>query len=650
VETAILNHVQANSKWWQINRERLCFNQEDVLCYFGILACASAPETNIDLIARLLRNKNLVKSELSYELGTLIQKAFIHLDTASQDAVLDNILNAKKEKIADEHHRLRILKKQAELIAAIPCCLRSTEAQSALDDYEKTAGVLVRQPVINSMSGIIRAPFSYEVFLNLSDIEVLSLLAHYAGHAKGYDDFLVGGKREVGLELRDAASRHPLRFLKLLFNHWKDIANDFRDNIMNGVSSHLTYRFDNLKTNGNWTPIDEPDAEEVVNRIFNELEIHSKHWHHNFAASEALQACAHVIKEKENAERLVFTAIGFANLRENRAIKGNSENFITTGLNMVVGHIVEALMILANRLQELRIPFPELLSSTLRRFAGHDCPAIRALILRRLPYLQIQNPNLGWDLFERAMQDATGLWKTAERCLYYTFHNHFDRVAPLLDRIKSEGSTKKMEIWGRISALAALSNRIDFTTWLENLKTLDATDAWRGAACVWTNTKNIIQHRNQCLAGIEAGLYANGPHAATLSQEMLKIFRNDTPVISIPIKLIHQFFSVLESDGKNNHQDIFGFGKWLYLISLRDPEEAIAAIEIYLSYIKKCKPYLYDYKNNLTQLMTRLFQEAEEREESDQGKMLQRVVSIQNTLLSLGLDSINAWLKSAERP
>ena len=70
---------------------------------------------------------------------------------------------------------------------------------------------------------------------------------------------------------------------------------------------------------------------------------------------------------------------------------------------------------------------------------------------------------------------------------------------------------------------------------------------------------------------------------------------------------------------------------------------------------KPCPPYgtkqhLHDHENNLTQLMTRLFAEAEEREESDDGEMLQRVVSIQDTLLSLGLDSINAWLKAAERP
>jgi len=48
--------------------------------------------------------------------------------------------------------------------------------------------------------------------------------------------------------------------------------------------------------------------------------------------------------------------------------------------------------------------------------------------------------------------------------------------------------------------------------------------------------------------------------------------------------------------------------------------------------------------------MTRLFAEAEEREESDGGSMLQRVVAVQDTLLSLGVNGVVDWLKAAERP
>ena len=73
-------------------------------------------------------------------------------------------------------------------------------------------------------------------------------------------------------------------------------------------------------------------------------------------------------------------------------------------------------------------------------------------------------------------------------------------------------------------------------------------------------------------------------------------------------------------------------------------------MEIYLAYVTHSKPYLFDIENRLTQLMTRLFAEAEEREESDRGAMLQRVVAAQDTFLSLGISSVADWLKAAERP
>ena len=48
--------------------------------------------------------------------------------------------------------------------------------------------------------------------------------------------------------------------------------------------------------------------------------------------------------------------------------------------------------------------------------------------------------------------------------------------------------------------------------------------------------------------------------------------------------------------------------------------------------------------------MTHLFAGAEEREEVDNGAMLRRVVALQDSLLAQGVDGINDWLETAERP
>jgi hypothetical protein len=653
VEAAVLHHAKMNSDLWRNKRERLCFNQEGALLYFAICACTASPEANIDLIGRMLCDPKMLEFELNYELGTLVQSAFRLLDTPIQDAVTANILAVWDEKVDDENSHLWILKARAELIVPIPCYLRSPEVQAVVDAYEKKEGVLVRQPEIRSHGGVVSAPFPFEVFLGASDNGVLSLLEHYDGHSDWHGrgaDFLVGGERQVGWQLREASSRHPTRFLGLLSIHWADIPEKFCDDIMDGAAIYLAYRYGNLQTNGTWLPVEEPDGRLLADQILDELERHPENWHHRRSAAKALEACANVIHDAQGSERVIFLAIDFEGLHETNPIKGDAVDLLSLGINMVKGDVVEALMIVANNLQECNGVFPVLLTPTLRRFARIEHPAIRALILRRLPYLQSKMFDLGWDLFHLAMHNAEGLWQVAERCLYYAYHNHFEVVRPLLARLRKEGRGKDLQTWGRISALATMTPHIDFAEFLEDLNALNNADAWQGAATVWTSSENIRLHREQCFSGMESGLNASGPNPEIVAGQMGHIFREKTAVISVPVELIRRCFSVFSADCSNKHQRLFGFHEWLNATSQLDPELALAATEIYLAYVSHSKPYLYDHENSLTQLITRLFAEAEEREESDGGAMLQRVVVVQDTLLSLGLNGVADWLKAAERP
>ncbi|TLM66320.1 MAG: ATP-binding protein [Deltaproteobacteria bacterium] len=649
IEAAVLDHAQKHSDWWQQNRERLCFNHEGALRYFAVLALTNSPQPNLDLIGRLLCDKSFLEFELSYELAQLIQAAFIYLDSHTQDAVMATVQTVREERENVEGTSTWILKERAEYISAIPCHLRSVEAQTILDACVKIFGTLIRQPSIYRRSGTVTTPFSFEVFLNASDEGVIRLLAHYAGYKRIFDDFMVGGEEQVGGQLREASSRHPSRFLRLLTADWTNISAKFRDDIMDGIANYLAHRYGNLQTNGNWVPIEELEAPVLANQILDELERHPSHWQLNRSAAKALKACAHVLQDTQNASRLVFLAICFGGHREQSNIRGDSVDLITTGINMMSGNVAEALMILANNFQERGTALPKLLPPTLRRFASNEHPAIRALILRRLPYLQSKNSELGWELFCLAMQDSVGLWQSAERCLYYAYHDHFEKVAPLLERICREGSKKEMETWGRISALSAMTGHLDFANLLGELNTLDITEAWQGAASVWTHPENIRQHCEQCFSGIEAGLKAGSPHATAVARHVGNIFRDDTSPISIPIELIRLCFRAFESDTEYKHHRLFNFNEWLNAISQRDPEIALAVTEIYLGYVSRAKPYFYDHENQLVQLMTRLFAEAEEREEADHGAMLKRVVLVQDLLLSLGVNSINDWLRTAER-
>ncbi|MSU93087.1 AAA family ATPase [Pseudomonas mandelii] len=652
VEAAILQQAKNNSGWWQKNQERLCFNHEGALLYFAILACTASPVANIEIIARMLCDTRMLEFELSYELGSLIQSAFNLLAVPVQDAVTTSILTIWNEEVAEES-RLWVLRAQAELILPIPCYLRSPEVQAVVDSYEEKAGVLVRQPKIRSAGGMVSAPFSFEIFLGASDSGVLKLLAHYNGYSNWHmADFLIGGEREVGSQLREASSRNPSRFLGFLSIHWLVIPESFRDDIMDGVATYLAYRYGNLRPHDAWQSVEEPQVSLLVCRIFDELELHSAEWQHKRSTAKALEACANVIQDAREASRLISLAEDFVGLQEADPVEGDGVDLIDLGINMAKGDVSDALMILANNFLQRGIEFPELLAPMLRRFASDEHPAIRAMILRRLPYLQSTYFDLGWELFDLAVQDGGGLWQVAEPCLYYSYHNHFEVVRPLLACLRNKGSGKDLETWGRISALATMTQHINFAEFLGDLNALDNTDAWRGAATVWTNHGNIRQNREQCLVGIKSGLNTGGTRALNVAEQMTQIFNDEADAISVPIELIDCCFSVFENDedSENRHHRLFGFHEWLNAIVQNDPEQALYATERYLAYVRHEKRHLFDHKNSLTQLMTRLFAEAEEREESDCGAMLRRVVGIQDTLLSLGVNGVVDWLKAAERP
>lgn len=653
VEAGILYQAKINSDWWKENCEDLCFNLEGALLYFGILACTSSPESNIDLIGRMLCDQDMLTFKLSYELGELIKSAFRLLPEQVQNAVMKNILTIHDEYLSEEFKLWR-MQSQVMFIAPIPCYLRSNESQKILDEYERIAGKFTRGPHIHSQAGWVRAPFSYDVFTGVSNKAVLKLLSHYAGHTqREWDDFLIGGEEEVGGQLREASSRQPLRFLKFLSSYWIDIPVKFRDDIMSGVATYLAYRYGNLNPNETWEPLEEPNASLLASKILDELERHQTHWRCNASSAKALEACANVIQEIQEAERLIFLTIGFAGLNEVDPIEGDSVDLITLGINMVKGDITEALMILANNFLEQEKKLPKLLVPTLKRFAGDEHPAIRALVLQHLPFMQSKSFDLGWNLFHLAIKDFSGLWSVAERCLYYSYHAHFEIVQPLLVSIYNDGGDKDVETWGRISALSAMTGHINFDKFIKDLNTLDKKEAWLGATHVWTNRENIHQHNEQCLKGIEAGLKTNSPHAIEVAKQFDHIFDDSEGVIYVPLEIVDLCFSVFKNNintEESKQYQFYRLHEWLNAISLHDPELALSATEKYLIFARHSRQYLYDHHNSLTQLMTRLFAEAEEREESDQGIMLERVVAVQDMLLALGVEGVADWLKAAERP
>ncbi|CAN8141124.1 hypothetical protein THIOSC13_490002 [uncultured Thiomicrorhabdus sp.] len=542
------------------------------------------------------------------------------------------------------------MREQVQYISAVPCHLRSITLQELLKTYENKFGRYIRQPKIGSWGGVVSAPFSHEVFLNTDDQGVLRLLAHYTGYKRDHSEFMIGGSREVGHQLNEAASRDSVRFLNFLTTHWQEISERYRDEILDGVATHLAYLYGNLRSDNDWKPIEKSDPKILTNLTLEELERHPAYWRHRRSAAKILQAASHVVQDEQNTQQLSFLAIGFADLKSESTISGDGVDLYSKAINMVTGNVAEALITLANKFLEKEQPFPELLIPALMRFAKHENPAVRALLLEHLPFLQSKNPELGWKLFDELTQESKGLWKHAERCLYYSYNKSFSKVEYSLQRILDEGSADEMQTWGRISALAVLSGHLKLDDFLEQVHSQNSTEAWEGASNVFTHNENILSHRDQCLEGMKVGLQASTPIAIVMAKQMEKIFQKRKINVVIPIDLIQLFFKVLGSDDNDKHARIYAFGEWLNWRIQRNVEETLVATELYVSYIKQTGVHFYDHEDNFIQLMSRLFAEAEEREESDSGDMLKCVVEIQDQLLSIGLNSINDWLKAAERP
>lgn len=651
LEVAIIHHANINSEWWQNNHERLCFNLEGSLRYFALLALINSPLTNLDISSRLLSEADLLESELSYELGSLVQKVFIHLSSESQDVIQATILSLSLKYADIPEYRQYMLKDQVKFIICIPCHLRSLSCVNILDEYSRSNWPLEHKPEINGWSGIVRAPFSFEVFNELSNEGIFNLLDHYSGYRQDLsDDPLVGGEKQVAQQLSEASSRDPLRFLSLLSFYWQDINEEFRNHIMDGIAYYLNYRHGNYGSSSDWKTVCEPNVDILVSDILDELERHSVYWRQNRSASGVLQGCSNIVKDVYDAKRITFLSIPYLAVEERDPISGDNVTFINIGINMIRGHIADALMVMAIKLHEEDIPWPELLLPTLHQFATSDHPAVRAVILHRLPHLQHILPEVGWVIFELIMKKGSeGLWDMAERCLYYAYHHEFERVCPWLNMIASKGIKNGLQAWGRISALAVLSGKIENCIFINKLKEINDSDAWEGATDVWTYHENFQKHQDLCLIGLSAALSEDNQHISASIASMGSIFRGDEPVIILPLQLLERYFSLISGDYNSLLNDLLDFGAWISIVSCIDPLYALRVTEIYLECIRTTKTYLYDHNNNLMQLLTRLFAQAEEQEESDDGNMLQRVVALQDTMLALGVDEVNSWLEAAER-
>lgn len=643
VEKAVISRAKGASTWWARNASRVCLNPCGAIRYMGMTALTTQPQGNETVVRQLLTDSRLYESDDFYEVGELISAALSVVPDLAPD-VEDQISRWHQ---SVEHHRPGwVASKQFLLLESIPAPLRSEGTLSAMDDYLETHERPIRMPSIRTFGGWVAPPFSVAELSALGEDKLITLLQGTDGMGRHHSEIssLVGGRSSVVAQMVSVAELRPQHYLTFLRKRWSDIASDYREAIFDGVSTYIQRARGELQAPNDWAP-EHADANELAAHLINEMEHHSSVYLNSGAVGRAMVACAHVVASDDAlTHRLTFIATALISRLATAELAPVSDDLLSEVLNSTPGQVADALMILATEHVQLKKPVPIFLRAQLMRLLEVGLPHVSAGVLRRLPYLNTQ-VDFEWELYGCAVAvDDDRVYAHADDFIYYNYAHHFDRLSPLLDRMRSSTRKPALESWGRLSALASLDGRVELGALLEMLKERESDDAWHGAVTVWTSNAGAPVHQAACFVGLEAALeFAPGD----VGQDLSRLWRDEEKPIRVPASLIR---SVLQRQGASGPSvDAFGMDEWCRALGDTDLDMALEVLEAMASTLTP-NQYLYGAMDALPTLLTTLLSEAQEREESDSQAMLRRVVRVQDQLFSIAGDKMNEWLQEAERP
>jgi hypothetical protein len=253
-----------------------------------------------------------------------------------------------------------------------------------------------------------------------------------------------------------------------------------------------------------------------------------------------------------------------------------------------------------------------------------------------------KQPDLGWQLLADVFQEPQPhLWKYAERCLYYQYREHFDRVEPYLNRLLHEGMEEAGDTWGRISTLASLARHISQEQLFDTLTTTN-TDAWRGTVQVFGANLNRQEHTAVCRSGL-----MNILHHENLSYEIIKevenCFGKEANRGFIQRQFALAFLDALSTCPGG--YDLYDFLEWLGYEARRDALSALDVVEVLSEKLEReMLPHQIWHTQPLITALNEIFSEAGE---TDDSKLIQRAISLQDRFLRLDVYGIEELLAKA---
>lgn len=649
LEKGLKHRARLNDAWWQKNEPKLRSTQEETIRCFVIQAYKENIQANIPGVENQLQDNGLLQcSDLSYELGELMLMGYPYISqlvcASNQKLILS--LYPGQNNVKDDS-LVRASYKVYNLLTWIPYNFRTLETQNFINIWQEDFCYSRPSPKIYSWSGLVAPPLSPQDLLKLSNDAFFRLLHYYqeCRRRNSSDREFVGGFNEVRKVLGEACCLKPARFLDL-FPHFieEDLHQDYINTVVEGITNYLQYQFGNARPQHEWKPIAPlPEGEILAAALLKLLERYSVIWKDSRTVSRALEACCYVLDDPESADRLTLLLFWLWWDKDPSAerITNNEKELYSITINSTRGIAAVSAMTLCNRLLEKEQPLPELLPFLLRHFAQDSVICVRIAILQQLPFLIYKQPDLGWQLLADVFQEPQPhLWEYAEQCLYYHYRYHYDQVAPYLNRLLHEAMVEAGDIWGRISTLASLAGHISQEQLFDSLKTTNA-DAWKGAAQVFRANINYQEHTAVCNSAMVIILH-HGNISAQVVKEVGKCFGEEADKKLIRIELALAFLNTLSVLAGT--WGIHDFLEWLGYEARRNPLSALEVAEVLVEKLEEIEQHQIWHTEPLIVALNEILREADE---TDDPKLIQRAIYLQDSFLKLNVRGIEELLNRA---
>ena len=649
LEEAIWHRAKRDDAWWKEHEPRLRDTPYAILRYFLIRGYMENLEGNIEGLEKMLRDEPLFRySQLEYKLGMLIRDAYPLVSAEVQEAnqAMIHSMYADHEKENDEEQQW-VYNHRYEYLIRIPGIFRTEQTQAFLDHWSVRFGTHPPTPQLKSWGGLVGAPVSVDKLLELSADSVIRLLQHYNNSSDRSETIagrLVGGRGQVERQLCEAASKDPLKFIDFLpVIKKEELSTAYEKSIIQGVADHLKYRFGNLRSQNGWKSVEPlPDGTQLAKTLLQLIsagfDLHSAEW----TFSRALEACCYVLSDEVSLELIITLTKESIELLAD-TLEEDHDDLMSTAINRPIRIMVEGIMVLLNNLLEADRDLPASLVEVLFRLSHIPKEYMKASMFQHLPFVLYKSPDLGWQLFDTLGDGISPrVWQYAERCLYYNYHKHFDRIGPCLDKIYRQAMEVAGETWGRIGALAYLSGCISRGDLFKSLE-CGNEKAWKGAMQVFS--ANIDKHdlNEMCHDALLESL-SKAPLTSELMSKVSNAFvKEKNPVtLSRDLAVMYLQKTVQVKGGCG----FFHFLDWLPFEAHRDPISALEILEALASAVedKEDRSSVYLHREGIASSFMRILREADEL---DDPRLLQRVIVVQDRFLRMGLDQIEALYKQA---